>query len=196
MLSINFKEESKLHRANCLPISVWIAKEFSQDDGLYIKNKLENWSFYQLYEKLGMSELEFLEFLEKSLKAKKDSHIYKKIIEKLMLIAPNDFGCEPELYATDVYYRVWFLLRDSFHETMNKALSETNRHGLMYFMWDSLVDNITPACCAELKDKVFPIDDRFLVIADNHWSKVTGGCRCGLSVLNERQLAKRLSRTR
>lgn len=186
-----FFEEYRIDGVTYLSITEWIDSEFSHNDGLHITNKIGKWSFFQSYEKRGLDRLEFLEFLENSLKAKKDAHVYEQVIKKLKCIAPTEFGCEPEMYARDSRYRTWFSLRESFFSVLNEALLKENSSKPVYFVWGALSDIYSHPNCLDLHNKVFNIDEPFIAIAEQHWAKVRGGCRCYLSVLNERQLAKR-----
>lgn len=79
-VNFGFFNECKIDNITYFPITKWIEKELSYDDGLYVVNKIGNWSFFQSYEKLGLDKLEFLEFLEKSLRAKKDIHVYEQVV--------------------------------------------------------------------------------------------------------------------
>lgn len=185
-----FFGECKIDNINNLPITQWIKKEFSYDDGLYIVNKIGNWSSFQSYEKLGLNRLEFLEFLEKSLQAKKDIHIYEQVIEKLKLMAPTEFGCESELYARDTHYRTWFLLRDSFFKVISDALLNEHHSKQGYFVWSALSDMRSYQDCLDLHNKVFIIDKSFVAFAEQHWTKARSGCRCSLGLMSQRQLAK------
>lgn len=185
-----FFNECKIDNITNFSITQWIEREFSHDDGLHIVNKIGDWSLFQSYEKLGLDRLEFLEFLEKSLQAKKDIHVYEHVIEKLKLIAPTEFGCESELYARDTHYRAWFLLRDSFFKKLNEALSKESYHKTVYFVWNALSGMRSHQDCLYLHNKVFRVDESFVDIAEQHWLQVRSGCRCDLSLMSERQLAK------
>lgn len=185
-----FFNACKIDNITYFPITHWIEKEFSYDDGLHVVNKIGGWSFFQSYEKLGLNKLEFLEFLEKSLQAKKDIHVYEQVVDKLKLIAPTKFGCEPELYASDAKYRAWFLLREGFFKILNDALSVKHYGKSVYFVWGALSDMHSHQDCLDLHNKVFCVDESFIAVAEKHWLKVRSGCRCDLSLLNDRQLAK------
>ncbi|CAD9195571.1 structural protein [Acinetobacter bohemicus] len=189
-VNFGFFNECKIDNITYFPITKWIEKELSYDDGLYVVNKIGNWSFFQSYEKLGLDKLEFLEFLEKSLRAKKDIHVYEQVVEKLKLIAPTEFGCDANLYAKDIYYRTWFLLRDSFFKVISDALLSEHQSKRDYFVWNALSDMHSHQDCLDLHNKVFIIDNSFIAFAEQHWAKARSGCRCDLSVLNERQLSK------
>lgn len=182
-----FFNDCKIDGVDYLPISQWIAQEFSPDDAMHITNKIGGWSFFKSYEQTGLNKLEFLEFLERSLQAKKDINVYDLVIDKLKQIAPTKFSCDPELYATDTYYRVWFLLRESFFATLNEAINHPDDRHLV---WNALSDNRSHRDCLDLHKKVFVIGKEFIDIAEQHWSKVRSGCRCNLSVLTKRQLDK------
>lgn len=183
-----FTSECRIDGLNYLPISQWIAQEFSPDDASHITKKMSDWSFFKSYEKNGLNKLEFLEFLEKSLKAKKDINIYELVVDKLKQIAPTEYGCDPELYATDTYYRVWFALRESFFSVLSSTLEQPNGG---YFVWGALSDNHSHQDCLDLHNKVFDVDMSFMAIAEQHWLNVRSGCRCDLSLLNDQQLEKR-----
>lgn len=180
-----FFSDRKKDGIEYLPISQWITQEFSPDDALHVTNKLGDWTFFKSYEQTGLNNLEFLEFLEKSLRSKKDINIYDVVVDKLKKIAPTEYDCDPDLYAVDSHYRVWFLLRESFFLTLHDAINHPEDR---YLVWDALSDNRSHQDCLDLHKKVFVIGKEFIDIAEQHWSKARSGCRCNLSALTKRQL--------
>lgn len=182
-----FFNDCKIDGVDYLPISQWIAQEFSPDDALHITNKVGDWSFFKSYEQTGLNKLEFLEFLEKSFQAKKDINVHDLVVDKLKQIAPTEFGCDPNLYAVDTCYRVWFSLRESFFTGLNEAISHPED---IYLVWDALSDNRSHQDCLDLHGKVFVIGKEFTEIAEQHWLKARSGCRCSLNVMTKRQLDK------
>jgi len=191
-LSFSFEEENRIDEVNFFPISKWIMKEFSQENKDYITNKVGDWSFFKRYEEFGLDKLELLEFLQDSFQGQKDKHIQDIVLDKLKEIAPKEFGCDPELYATSKYYRTWFTLRESFFKQMDEQFEQLDRQeNTKYLMWITVLDNYTPHECEKLNNRIFNVDESFKVIANLHWGEVHEFCRCDLRVMNERMLAKR-----
>lgn len=169
------------------PISQFIKDEFTNDKE-YIFGKIGEWSFYQIYENKGVSYLEFLEFIQQSFQAKKEQHIHELATEKLKRIAPTEFNCQPELYASSRSYRTWFMLRDSFYEKIKSTLGKKEKY---YFEWNTALDNRTPQECHQLNGKIFEVNEEFIQVADKHWDEVHEHCRCGIYVLSERMLERK-----
>lgn len=178
-MEFSFGSDCLIDNVNYFSISYWVKKEFSASDQEYIIKKIGNWSFYQSYDKTGLDKLEFLEFIEKSFKAKRDKHIYDQAVGKLRGIAPREFGCDPELFAADEMYRVWFARRENFLKNYQAALKDTYPN----LKWMAIVDNLTPEICRALDGKVFKKDDPMLAeIVHRHWAVVQRGCRCGIRI--------------
>lgn len=178
-MEFSFGSDCLTDNVNYLPISYWLGSEFSPLDQEHIIKKIGNWSFYKSYESTGLDKLEFLEFIEKSFKAKRDKHIYDQAIEKLKIIAPKEFGCDPKLFATDEVYRAWFARREDFLKSYQEALSDTYPN----LKWMAVVDNLAPDICRALGGKVFKKDDPALAeIVHRHWAVVKRGCRCGIRI--------------
>lgn len=97
----DFESKNIIDNINFFSISTWVEVEFLPEDSAYIVGKIGGWSFYKDYDQNGLDKLEFLEFLEKSFQGKKDQHIHDQVLEKLKTIAPKEFCCNAEIYATE-----------------------------------------------------------------------------------------------
>ncbi len=185
-IEFSFDSECRIDDKIIFPISYWLKTEFSEADQSYIFDKIGDWSFFKSYEKTGMDKLEFLEFIEKSFKAKRDKHIFDQAVDKLINIAPKDFGCDSELYAKDEMYRAWFARRENFLKNYKDGLEVSSRE---YFYWWPIVDNRTPDSCRRLDGAIFKKgDERLSSIVEQHWNKVNSGCRCGIRLMTERSV--------
>lgn len=186
--------EYKIDNIKYFTISWLINAEFSSEDESYIINKVGDWSFFKTYEQNGLDRLEFLEFLEKSFQAKNDESIYNQVIDKLRMIAPNEFGCDADMYATDSMYRSWFVSREYFFRNYQAAKIRAERskgRNEIYLEWVPLIDSETPDSCYAFQGKFFSINQSFDDIANQHWTNVQKGCRCFLSSISERSLNRR-----
>ncbi|MEG2697280.1 MAG: hypothetical protein RR952_06895 [Cetobacterium sp.] len=189
----DFESKNIIDNINFFSISTWVEVEFLPEDSAYIVGKIGGWSFYKDYDQNGLDKLEFLEFLEKSFQGKKDQHIHDQVLEKLKTIAPKEFCCNAEIYATDGMYRAWFARRDDFFRNYQAAKLRAERNAgrdEVYLKWMPLIDSRTPQSCYEFQDKIFNIDQNFEKIANQHWATVQKGCRCFLSSVSGRSLSR------
>lgn len=197
MIEFSF-DESKIDNIEVFPISYWINREFDEAHRQIIIDKVGSWSFFKAHEEQGLNYHDFLEFMVESFKSKNDEAIKNQIIERFKVIAPTEFSCDPEIFATDSMYRAWFHNRSYFHSVLKKACEakRDNPNKDRYFvLWDAIVDSRTPSICTDLNGVIFSsVDSEFNNIVLDHWNKVNYGCRCTLRALRKIDIERYIDR--
>lgn len=109
--------------------------------------------------------------------------LHEKFIDRYITFVPNFIRkqIDRDMLKNDKYYCAWFCKRYCFFQHAEEVkVSTTDR---TWVKWYPIIDNRTPKECHAFEGKKFdPHSEEFKTLAEEHWSTIRHGCRCGLGL--------------